>query len=719
MKEVERKYQQARQLLKAGKVKDAQNIFREIFAKDENYKSICYFLGKCAYLLGRKAEAKHYLRLHLDGRAKHNIGPAFKYLFLLALKIRNYQHAQQYLKKAEQAGLKKASVTKMEKMLTQAQTGPQTLAFTYIKLSKQGDPIAKTSEPGFKDYKFFIHGMPAKMLARFRKLKRMQLTVTYPRSTQIPGYMECKLTDGRTLYQEFLPELPSLYYRSALNDYLEADQYFKFKWKKSKVFSLLLVPGFSREIIATLLEQNDLLGQQETEHLQSSEGLVTLKTEGEILPVAFADNLSDLRLMQEFGFICKKECEGTIHLAAKCQFERQIIRALKANSNSNLPYKQELVNFQPSLEQANFISWLKNNQHQVVSLLGVGGSGKTYTLGRLLNGHEVLALAPTHKARLNLLSHGFMNNDTIQHFLFSLEADPDLTLNGTKVVLIDEISMVTTEMLAQLLTKLGPGYRYLLVGDDKQLPPVSQDLDALSVCGDLMALLKKYGTYYEFKENLRCSQPKTAQLIAAIRSKNTNVVVKEIQKFQSQEREMLNYKYFHPKIDECLLLAHRNLTVGKINQKYYEVLTKDGREHTPFFFKNDYGHGGFFKGAQVVFYQNDDEKQRYGYTNSEFGVVTDLVVKAKDTIVTVKTASGEYELPLYIANRDLFLAYALTVHKAQGSGAKRVYVLEATSDSLLYTAVSRSQGELAFVGLTSEKIVTALNTEVKRKFNLY
>lgn len=127
--------------------------------------------------------------------------------------------------------------------------------------------------------------------------------------------------------------------------------------------------------------------------------------------------------------------------------------------------------------------------------------------------------------------------------------------------------MVTTQMLAQLFDKLGPGYRYLLAGDDQQLPPVSQDLDALNVCGDLMGLIKQEGSYYEFKTNLRCQNKQTAALIAAIRAKNLQLVTKKVGKFTGAKRDMLNYKYFHPALEDCMILAHRNLTVGKINQR--------------------------------------------------------------------------------------------------------------------------------------------------------
>ena len=47
--------------------------------------------------------------------------------------------------------------------------------------------------------------------------------------------------------------------------------------------------------------------------------------------------------------------------------------------------------------------------------------------------------------------------------------------------------------------------------------------------------------------------------------------------------------------------------------------------------------------------------------------------------------------------RTVLFSYALTIHKAQGSGAKRVYVLEPKDHGLAYTAVSRAKQELFFV----------------------
>ena len=75
-------------------------------------------------------------------------------------------------------------------------------------------------------------------------------------------------------------------------------------------------------------------------------------------------------------------------------------------------------------------------------------------------------------------------------------------------------------------------------------------------------------------------------------------------------------------------------------------------------------------------------------------------------------------MPLYRAKKDLLLAYALTIHKAQGSGAKRVYVLEPKDHGLAYTAVSRAKQELFFVGVTRDQLLKGVQTETPKKKNL-
>ena len=185
---------------------------------------------------------------------------------------------------------------------------------------------------------------------------------------------------------------------------------------------------------------------------------------------------------------------------------------------------------------------------------------------------------------------------------------------------------------------------------------------------------------------------------------------------------MIAYKLKHLPLEDCMIIAYRNATVGRINEQFFKVLSKGKQNVVPFEYKNGYGRGGFFVGAEVVFYRNDDQYQKYGYTNSEFGKIVSLELpgeKNKNGKVIVKTDQKEYALPIWRAKEDLLLAYALTIHKAQGSGAKRVYVLEAVDYGLAYTAVSRTKKELCFVEMTLDDLCLALETPTREKANVY
>ena len=120
-------------------------------------------------------------------------------------------------------------------------------------------------------------------------------------------------------------------------------------------------------------------------------------------------------------------------------------------------------------------------------LVGPAGTGKTTLLNTLVARPEiaqdgVLLLAPTGKARVQLQTKVEHEAHTLASFLVKKGGyDPDtgryVTVDKSKrgrfgLVVIDEASMLTEEMLAATLSALEGVKRLILVGDHRQLPPI-------------------------------------------------------------------------------------------------------------------------------------------------------------------------------------------------------------------------------------------------------
>lgn len=120
-------------------------------------------------------------------------------------------------------------------------------------------------------------------------------------------------------------------------------------------------------------------------------------------------------------------------------------------------------------------------------LVGPAGTGKTTLLEALVQRPEivqdgVLLLAPTGKARVQLQSKVGHEAHTLASFLIKkkgfdpetgqyLPVDPAMQ-SSAGLVVIDEASMLTEEMLAAALTAVKGVKRLVLVGDPRQLPPI-------------------------------------------------------------------------------------------------------------------------------------------------------------------------------------------------------------------------------------------------------
>lgn len=373
----------------------------------------------------------------------------------------------------------------------------------------------------------------------------------------------------------------------------------------------------------------------------------------------------------------------------------------------------------------------------VMILTGGPGTGKT-TILRLLcdcleeKKNRVLLAAPTGRAakRLSeatgrtaktlhrLLSLQFNPDDEDQDLAY--RARPDTTL-AADLIIVDEASMIDIFLLRSLLEAIEPGTRLLLVGDADQLPSVGPG----DVLGDLIAsavvpTARLTRVYRQSAESLiirnahRIHDGQWPELDQAHESQflfipgdSADSVARTVTRLV---QVILPREYgLDPLRDVFVLTPTRKGAAGTmaLNKVLQDVLL-------PAPAKRDglHAHGFFFGvGDKVMQTRNnyelawhlaeDKAQQGSGVFNGETGTVAAV----DKSTASLQVIFDDERVVLYdrASLDDLELAYAMTIHKSQGSEYPVVILAVAPgapqllSRNLLYTAVTRARHKLLLV----------------------
>lgn len=338
-------------------------------------------------------------------------------------------------------------------------------------------------------------------------------------------------------------------------------------------------------------------------------------------------------------------------------------------------------------------------QSLVFILTGGPGTGKTHTAGRLLkalqkDSKQIAIAAPTGKAALTLeksLENSFGCNLKAKtlHALLGVKADgsfPErLTALPYDIILIDEASMINTEMMTRLLSSIKTGAQLFLMGDPHQLPPV----EGTPI---FPLLVEKHTAKVKLTKCLRAETKELVEFAESIRQGATLTSNSSVQFLaDSLETVLAQHLNFFPQkiLSENELLSafqkFRILTPLKVgpsgsiavNQWIRKRLYKEGINAVP-----------------IMITANDYRLELF---NGEVGILlTGFNSPEKEYVYF---ASGKKLPALLLPSYEL--AYAMTVHKSQGSEFDQVLLLlpnvpASKSIPLLYTAVTRARKKILF-----------------------
>lgn len=410
-------------------------------------------------------------------------------------------------------------------------------------------------------------------------------------------------------------------------------------------------------------------------------------------------------------------CEaGSVYLKAMHEDEtliaRQIRRLLSKGGPAGQPQYEGL---QADQREA----MAKAVTSAVFILTGAPGTGKTFTIKRILDsfpGAKVALAAPTGKAAKRIIEqtgrpavtmHKLLEPTTKNGERFEFSRDAENPLKADLIVL-DEVSMVDTWLMARFLEAVEPGTRLVLVGDTYQLPSVGpgnilKDLIASGIVPFTeLTIIKRQDEGLIIRNCHRIKNGEdvelgnsTAKDFFFLKRSEEDGIREEL--FQLVSKRLPETYKAHPLRDIQVITPLREktgLSCAALNAEFQKRLNANPLEE-----------GCRFKvGDKVIQTKN---KYALELINGDIGYVLDVQPKARS--MTVAFESPDRTVELTLNDNDLELAYAITCHKFQGSENRIIVVPISRSfgplimqRNWLYTAVSRAKEVCVLVGQRDE-----------------
>ena len=461
----------------------------------------------------------------------------------------------------------------------------------------------------------------------------------------------------------------------------------------------------------------------------------------ELDPKEIAEHEKDFVLEKQIGYLHRK-ADSLLYINRFYEAERSIAGRLLRLDRTCVRYRVE--DMEPLVNRAMLESGLEYAAMQrkaifeaassgVLIITGGPGTGKTTIIKALIRiyesmGCEVALAAPTGRAAKRMAESTACEARTIHRLLeveFRDEAEGDEgatfarnehNLLDADIIIIDEASMIDMFLMQALLAAIRPGARLVLLGDCDQLPSVG----AGNVLHDLI--------------NSGCFN--TVRLTEIFRQGSESLIVTNAHRINRGEMPVTDARdkdfFFMKREGGALISTLAEVTAKRLPATYgvsafdkIQVITPTrkgaaGTEALNLLLQAELNPPAKDKAEKkfrdVVFREGDkvmqirnnydltwdeDGKERFGIYNGDIGVIGKIYDRQPYMMVNFDGREVKYGFDLL---EDLELAYAITVHKSQGS--EYPFVVMPVTDfppmlmtrNLLYTAVTRAKTMAVLIG---------------------
>lgn len=401
----------------------------------------------------------------------------------------------------------------------------------------------------------------------------------------------------------------------------------------------------------------------------------------------------------------------------------------------------------------------KAAKNGVMIITGGPGTGKTTTINTILNlleeeGLEILLAAPTGRAAKRMSETSGREAQTIHRLLEINGGVDDDDKSGmhfernemqpleADVVIVDEFSMVDIYLLYALLKALVPGTRLIMVGDVSQLPSVGP--------GNVLKDMIQSGFCDVVKLNHIFRQAAESEIVTNAHKINAGIQIN----LDNKNMDFFHLERNNPKdvINVTIQLIMKNLppyvdassydiqvltpmrkgelgveNLNKILQNYMNMKSPEKRERE--------FHGILFRENDKVMQIKNNyqikwtKKNRFGDVyeegtgvfNGDTGVIKSILDIEETVIVEFEEGKlVEYD---YSEMDEMELAYAITIHKSQGSEYPAVILpiiggpKMLLNRNLLYTAVTRAKKCVTLVGSSATVYQMIKNVNEQKRYS--
>lgn len=388
-------------------------------------------------------------------------------------------------------------------------------------------------------------------------------------------------------------------------------------------------------------------------------------------------------------------------------------------------------------------------------ITGGPGTGKTTTINTIiryfeLEGMDIFLAAPTGRAAKRMSETTGFEARTI-HRMLELNGGMDGSAGfernetnplETDVIIIDEMSMVDISLMNSLLKAVAAGTRLILVGDVNQLPSVGagsvlKDIIASHVCNVVMLtkIFRQASTSdiivnaHKINRGEEVTLDNKSMDFFFLKRYDADVIISVT--LQLIKQKLPKFVDATPYDIQVLTPMRKGLLgVERLNgilQQYMNPPEKGKRE-------KEHGQILFREGDKIMQTKNNYQleweiRSKYGLSiekgtgifNGDMGIIREI--NDYTEIVTVEFDEGRMvEYPFKLLD-ELELAYAITIHKSQGSEYPAVVIpllsgpAMLMNRNLLYTAVTRAKKCVTLVGNDVTFAQMIQNTSQQKRYS--